>query len=212
MASWRIFIPELQCFYVAISKNCSTSMEQLLMNAYGEPTFDAEDEPREALIEFMAPRRCTREAILESAFPSFTIVRNPYDRLVSAWSHLTRTGRRTKVYDFPSCVRCLHKKPFAADNHYRPQMTRLTCGGKPIVDHIVRYERLEEDWAKLQDLIGIGPLPKLRVGQHEHYSEYYTPELRYIAQGFYWQDLQLLGYNFEGDFTPTIPLLEATRV
>lgn len=114
----------------------------------------------------------------------FTVVRHPYDRLVSCWSDMVRAP---KVF-LPNMAR-LGFRPgmtFAefldrveatpdgrADLHFRSQAALLCARGRLVPGFVGRYDRLDEDWqrirAEVADRAGtdLGPLPKKNVRRED---------------------------------------------
>ena len=59
--------------------------------------------------------------------------------------------------------------------------------GDIILDHIGRFETLQESWVTICDHLGVDPipLPHLNQTEREHYREYYTNRTReQVAQRF----------------------------
>ena len=85
----------------------------------------------------------------------FCVIRNPYDRLYSAWNFIKERHGYSDVNEFVK-----HKldkefiygkeiKPMDARIHYRPQYTFIYDEkNKQFVDSIIRYENLNEDLTK----------------------------------------------------------------
>lgn len=90
----------------------------------------------------------------------------------------------------------------------RPQTDYIySANDELLVDYIVRYEDLGSGWNVVLGFIGLGgsdkiPLPKRNVTQHDHYTKYYTPELRDYVGNLYARDVELLGYKFEEQTAP----------
>lgn len=140
---------------------------------------------------------------------SYTIVRNPYDRLVSAFFYLQQGGEKNNKRDlermkkqqkyknnFKEFVKHLHD--FIEENHYKPQYTFLTDNNNELkVDHILKQESLNNDYMKLQQLYGYSPvsLKKVNTSKHEDYNQYYDDETRRIVQEVYRKDFELLNYK-----------------
>lgn len=75
---------------------------------------------------------------------TFTVVRNPYERFLSACRH-TR-------YDIDTSIRALNNLGFDLfDPHFRPQYPSLKA------DYVLRLENIDEDWLFVKDKIGANP-------------------------------------------------------
>ena len=153
----------------------------------------------------------------------FTFVRNPYERLLSRYSHLCRriieldngaklqTGRpedknllnffsgnpiqldQFKINDFVKFTQKVY------DDHWEPQFDKIERQvGAENVDFIGKFENLQEDFNIVCDKIGIPQqkLPHKNKSNHKHYSEYYDDETRQIVAEKYAKDIEYFGYKF----------------
>ena len=143
----------------------------------------------------------------------FTIVRNPYDRLVSAYFFMKKGGVNEKdkkwaeknlspYADFDAFVKgWVNKKNIRSGLHFRPQ-----CGficlekNRPGMDFIGYYENLESDFSficrKLQMNSTLHEANR-NLSREKNYREYYTDETRKIVADVYAGDIQVLGYSFD---------------
>lgn len=123
----------------------------------------------------------------------FTIVRNPYDRLVSAYHYYYGKGRMPHtfeeyikgdwVHDWGCAKKQMHQYfDYEADNV-----------------KILRFENLQEDFKQIQNhLEKTGQLPKIRnKSKHEDYQTYYTDELREIVEERCAKDLKIFEYSYK---------------
>lgn len=140
---------------------------------------------------------------------TFTFVRNPLDRLLSAYSHQVNTKRAEGKtiflqhgipfdVSFADFVRVVAELPDEGANvHVRSQHRFSSDDDGVIVEFIGRFERLADDWALLIDRFGFPALPRRHVSVHGHYSEAYTPELARLAAERYARDIEVFGYEAE---------------
>jgi hypothetical protein len=146
----------------------------------------------------------------------FTVVRNPYDRLLSAYRFLAVGGLNAQdatwaadtlpAYDdFSDFVeRWLRPERAARVLHFRPQVCFLRIPGhrRIAVDFLARHERLSGDFRRLCERLGVGDIPLERHNPSSpadtDYRPYYTDRARQIAEQVYREDLEQLGYTFDG--------------
>lgn len=143
----------------------------------------------------------------------FTFVRNPWDRLVSAFHFLKKGGmtdedRRWSEQNlspfetFEEFVfGWLTEANAKTEVHFEPQY-RFVCypnNGPLAVDFVGKYENLDEDYAKICKKLSIDrPLSKLNVtpGERSRYADCYSDKTREIVGRVYEKDIALFGYRF----------------
>ena len=124
----------------------------------------------------------------------FTIVRNPYERCVSAYTYLIKEDDRVPASTtFEEFI-----KNFILDNSndtdtWRPQIWwLLTKKGQPAITKIIRYENLEKE---LQEYFNFyEPLPIKNKTTYKDYNSYYTPQLKKLVKEYYLEDFKYLNY------------------
>lgn len=133
----------------------------------------------------------------EKSYFVFSAVRNPYDRLISAWKFLNMTRHCTllEVLSRPpqSIVEYTHL--------YRPQTAILREPGKHklVVDDLIRFETLQDDFDRVCDRIGRErvQLPCVNVSVRERdYRQYFNAETRKLAERMFRSDLDAFEYEF----------------
>jgi hypothetical protein len=141
----------------------------------------------------------------------FTIVRNPWDRLVSAYHFLKRGGFHEAdrawadtelcAYDnFDDFVRrWVNDKNVWKWPHFRPQYHYITDRYNKIsLDFIGMVENIESDFAYIAERVGVAHvLPRNNTGEHLHFSAYYSELTKKIVANVYQRDIALLGYSFD---------------
>lgn len=138
---------------------------------------------------------------LELPYFSFTFVRNPFDRFVSAYSYLKNGGINendkrhgdeliNKFESFEEFV----KNGIPDQQHFKP-MSHWIDGE---LDFIGRVERFQEDFNVICDKIGIPHqrLPHTNKSKHKPYTEYYNEATRQIVAEKYAKDVEYFGYEF----------------
>ena len=142
----------------------------------------------------------------------FTFVRNPWDRLVSAFFYLNEGGRNlsdkadSKKYlrkyqgDFETFIKeGIAEGKALKQLHLKPQSVWVCDDkGNLLVDYIGRFESLQEDLDRISKEIGIPfkPLAHTNGSSHKHYQDYYTEETKAIVVEAYKKDIELFNYDF----------------
>lgn len=145
-------------------------------------------------------------------FTFFSIIRNPFDRLVSAWSY----GREhmiernvTEWYAPPSFEAFIHR---IDENLTKGTFSKLSCNWmympvdmyfEGVIDYI-KFFKLEEDGISacsrwLEDnynIVALKNAEKTNTSKHNHYRTYYNKTLRAIVEKHYKYELDRFGYTF----------------
>ncbi|MDC0601603.1 sulfotransferase family protein [Aliiglaciecola sp.] len=141
----------------------------------------------------------------------FTIVRNPWDRLVSAYFFLKKGGfgkkdrawfeRELSAYNsFDDFVKnWLSKDNIQKWHHFRPQYQYiLNKHGKIKLDFVGFLENIDQDFDIIKNQIGLEVnLNESNKSTHNKYIDYYNEETKDIVAKVYAEDISLLGYNFD---------------
>lgn len=147
----------------------------------------------------------------------FTFVRNPWDRLVSAFLFLKKGGANKQdrawaeenlsgFEDFEAFVtKWVNRKNVNTWKHFVPQY-KFVCepgGQTPKVDFVGYFERLDDDFAYVRQRLGLhSSLQHLNKtsGSKKDFREFYSEATREIVADVYREDIRLFGYNFENHF------------
>lgn len=146
------------------------------------------------------------------AYFKFAFVRNPWDRLVSAYFFLRDGGmnavdgewstRHMAHHDnFGEFVRNgLSDRAIADFPHFLPQSHFIAdARGQVMVDFVGRYENLAGDFGSIARRLGLAcPLPRSNESRHAHYTTYYDSETRDLVGRLYARDTYIFGYRFDG--------------
>lgn len=139
-----------------------------------------------------------------SSYFTITVVRNPFDRLVSIFSYKDATlrdymetlGFKLSSMSFGSFCECL---PDLRHCHVDPQVSFLEKPDNSLFfpDFIGRFEKYSEDNKKLSEILGIPHAEyKYNTSQHGFYRDYYTDSTKRIVAKFYERDLDVFKYVF----------------
>lgn len=136
--------------------------------------------------------------VFEQCF-KFALARNPWDLLVSLYLFLRRMEshrHHTLVnkmsfedfVDFEIKRNSRHQHTFALDRH-----------GNMLLDYVGRFERLEEEFDRVCDRLGVArpQLEKRGVYKRAAYQEYYDQKLRDKVAGHWAKDIAVFGYEYE---------------
>ena len=144
-------------------------------------------------------------------FFKFTFVRNPWDRLVSAYHFLKNGGfdEIDRAWSKENLSKFDSFEEFVCDwisndgniwtyNHFIPQYHFiLDANGDSLMDCIGDIENLEEDFKDISKILGINStLQHLNVSKRGSYRKYYTPTSRKIVEEIYKHDIALFDYKF----------------
>jgi hypothetical protein len=156
--------------------------------------------------------RCQVPEDVWNNYLKFSIARNPWDRAVSLfyWEKKRKPSAPVKkrFYHYlgvPFNEFAQTKRGFSAfikGENWGNNDAFYVKDGELCVDFIIRYERLNEDFAQLCEKLGLPnmPIPQLKAGiraKGHHYSELYDEETQAIVAARHINDIQLLGYQFE---------------
>lgn len=131
---------------------------------------------------------------------TFTVVRNPYDRAVSAFTYLQGSGLIDSQYSFSSfCKEILREQGTAFDPHFDPQSDGLFYEGELIPQFLARFESIGEDFKEISLAIdGPRSMPHINKSKRrKNYADYYDDAVLAIISEIYADDIRNFGYEFE---------------
>lgn len=150
---------------------------------------------------------------------AFAFVRNPFDRLVSAWKMFTEgiedTGWKVPLDLTPGISLCDFLKIVTNEsigygsgtrqgkvrirNHTLPQTHPFYSIDQ--ANFIGRFEHYDRDVQHVLRTIGRPPqtLPRRHASRRGPFQTYFDEQTRGLAEAYYATDLQEFGYRFDGD-------------
>lgn len=198
---WTDWSRENRVVFIHIPKNAGTSL-------YATFGMDVPENTHCPVTGYLA----SDAALFHDSF-SFGFVRNPWDRMVSAFQYLKhkpisdddkRWAAQTLApfETFEDFMMALESARFrnrvVGWRHFKPQWHFLTnWAGHNAVNYVGRFENLAEE----VDIIGnkIGVTPQLTIEnstQRKPYFNYYTPESRKRVAQIYAEDITRYGYTW----------------
>ena len=186
-----------RCVFIHIPKAAGTSLTKTLFAAPSRHLHYTEYE-------------CTNPQKFRKYF-KFTFVRNPYDRLFSAYTFLKKGGlneldrtwaqQHLSAYsDFDSFVHgWVSPENIQTWTHFKPQHFWICDASLNLkVDFVGRFEQMDADVAVVQARLGmpVARLPKINVTNRPRSAEEaYTAEMRAIVAQVYQTDFKLFAYD-----------------
>lgn len=135
-----------------------------------------------------------------NSFKKISVVRNPYDRLVSDYHFYDGALKCHK--DFEEFVKNVlnleeYKRVWLYDGHLETQTSFLINeqGNFNSIDKIFKFENLDECFEYLSTITGKLEKVRARVTTNRKpWEEYYTPELKELVYNFYKEDF--INFNY----------------
>ena len=130
----------------------------------------------------------------------FSVIRNPYERLVSNFAWIGGKWARQEYLtkkEFKQRVLEIDKTNYMKRKHLAPQYLFLFDENNTLlVDDIIRYESFSEGIKKIENKINIDmALERRMASYHYDYVSYYDSELIEIVNELYDLDFKLLSYE-----------------
>lgn len=146
-----------------------------------------------------------------SDFFTFTIVRNPWERLYSAYKFLEKGGMNThdknafeahlSIYKNFECfvLNGLNKKIIWEIMQFIPQYD-FVCdnNGKIIVDYVGKFENLKKSVNEINDILNLNfELEHHNKTNKKNYKDIYTTEMIEKVHHIYQKDIDIFEYSFK---------------
>ena len=141
------------------------------------------------------------------SFFSFCFVRNPWDRLVSFYSHISqRSGawvdhqKPSPMFSFDRMIEDLYFKKFHPQYNHCPYTFIGSCSDwVEGLSFIGKFENLQTDFNAICEKINISPrqLPHTNRSSRQHYSKYYNTNTKDIVSELCAKDIERFNYSFK---------------
>ena len=135
----------------------------------------------------------------------FSVIRNPWDRMISAW-HWQSRNISPDIWPDISHELLPYANPldrFLNTESLKPISIskQLEVDGKLCTDYLIKYENLNQDYKKVCDTLKIKPteLPMAKGGFRKKsipYWEFYNDKTKKIIDIKYKDDIENFGYKF----------------
>ena len=127
-----------------------------------------------------------------NSYFKFCIVRNPYDKMVSAYFFKVDSGNFKGTF-----------KEFCKSGNNAYNLNRYSIDNVPQCDFYIRFEKLVKHTKKVCKMLNIKrsvKLPDYKSGhrpKNKHYSKYYDEETKRIVYKLHKKEFLMFGYKFE---------------
>lgn len=220
---------EPRLLFIHIPKNAGRSVERVLMNTDGDPDWARPNLVNRAARALTVASRSslafghlvgTQDVVIAAQhltyaeiellglgppdlgeIPSFCVCRDPFDRAISSVTHFF--GPVTDPVAFERALDAWLDDPLTDHNrraHRRPQYEFiLNARGRPTIQHVLRFERLGEDFKAFAKVIGRPDLTLPWMGRSKRgrdVTTYYTHRAQQRVADAYGEDLEYFCYPF----------------
>lgn len=131
-------------------------------------------------------------------FYSFSVVRNPYDRMVSLFCDFKYQRNAISLPDFPSFIKLGLKKNWLPNVHFHPQANFISDVNGVVVKDVFRFESgMQSVCAALSEKTGIKKIAvgHARKSDRTAWQDYYkTNEEIEIVNEIYQKDFEVFEY------------------
>ena len=177
-----MIIEEYKAIFIHIPKNAGSSIETYFANE----SFRIQPNKHDTINEIKKRFKNSYDN-----YSKFTIIRNPYDKMVSWYFYLKRNvGENHNVIEFNDWIKDPSKFWHANDpiSYLKPQ-----CKWIDNTVEIIRFENLNEE---LNNFFGEDiDLPITNKSNHNHYSTYYNKNSIDIIYDRYKEDFKRYNYK-----------------
>lgn len=193
--------------FIDICKTAGTSITKTLQKYYPEDKWEGKHHS----VPNFTPKIASmvNDEILDE-YSSFTVIRNPYDRMISLW--VWGLGGDYHSLPFLKFVRnvrdCKYKE--MKGHRYKTSLEWISDESGTIrVKNIIRYENLQEELNQYLNSQGMDSVQLIKENTkeqwhkeghqfklHEHYKEHYCEESQTIIRNLFKDEIEHFGFEF----------------
>lgn len=134
-------------------------------------------------------------------YAKITTVRNPYARMVSMFHSRMAPDARAAALKAPFDEVRVRFRDWLATRARSNNLNKLTIGPRYVIDHVLFFERLEDDFAALAARLGLEDpaLPRFKTNRNkrpEPWIDYYDAEARRLVETGSAFEIAFFGYRF----------------
>tara|TARA_Y100000004_G_C8927978_1_gene418539 strand:+ start:871 stop:1461 length:591 start_codon:yes stop_codon:yes gene_type:complete len=187
--------------FVHVPKCAGTSMARGLQAKEDHIVYHCATNRNEEWLTKHNPDNKRRVLEFDSSWYAFGFIRNPFDRIISAWKTRWVSGpTQGNLMDFLEYIDETDDE-FAKSHVYSfldPRQKLFNEDGTQRVNFIGRYENLHGDFKLVCSNMSIDKikLPHKNRGERGRYQDYYNDESRKIVEKRYEKDLNYFNYEF----------------
>ncbi|MDH3708562.1 MAG: sulfotransferase family 2 domain-containing protein [Cyclobacteriaceae bacterium] len=202
---WFVDIPRTS------SSSIRVSLQLQLGKAYGKSDLleSAHNLKYQAIPSHLSARNM-RQRLGEKCWQklyTFSMVRNPWDRMWSMFSYRRTCGELPPSMSFEHYLMLFFEEPthhnlspYSYHGHYYQCADYLLdIDGKIMVDFVARYEHRHQDLQKIAAATGLKDLSRLhlnRLGDSSPYRQHYNHTTREMVTRWAEKDIRLFNYRF----------------
>ncbi len=186
---------DYKCIFIHVPKCAGESVETLLLGGpFNTSTYCGHTEKHWGVKEIKK-----KYPAKYAAYFSFSIVRNPWERVVSWVKYRDMRRERTSGKFEDRLWSDLNDDTFVDYMIKHSCSKMLYLDGEVGVDRIIRMENLERDFSGICDLLGLQGLllPHVNKTEHEAFAIYYNDRSRERVAEVFSDDICLFNYKFE---------------
>lgn len=201
-----------KCIHIHIPKCAGSSIDCALNNKDGNGFVKRKKMWRQHVTANETKKHYASEKQWNEYF-KFTIVRNPFERLVSSYNFVCSKAQPSDSRDlllfkhFVFRTGPFKKKLNPNLTHYRgnryhqikPSVEYIYENNNLLVDYVGRFENLENEWDFICEKLGTNiklPHRNKNNRKDKHYRDYYNDETKDFVSQTYKKDLEIFGYEF----------------